>query len=58
MKRTYIAPSAIRIELATEGMMAQSLGWSSSETVTDESNVLSTERNGWSADNWNGADED
>ena len=47
MKRTYIAPSAIRIELATEGMMAQSLGWSSSETVTDESNVLSTERNGW-----------
>ncbi len=57
MKKTYIAPTAVQIDFVTEGMMAQSIGYSSTETVTDENNVLSNSK-GWSSDNWSAADED
>ncbi len=34
MKKTYIVPCSIAINFVTEGMMAQSLGVSSDETMT------------------------
>ncbi len=57
MKQIYTAPSAVRIQLVTEGMMAQSLQYSKTETVSDESNVLSNGKS-WSSDDWTGVDED
>lgn len=59
MKKTYITPSATLIRLTTEGMMAQSLDYSTSDTehVTEEGNILSTGK-GWSSDNWTSTDED
>lgn len=57
MKKTYIAPTAVQINFVTEGMMAQSIGYSSTETVTNEADVLSNGK-GWSSDNWTAADED
>lgn len=57
MKKTYIAPTAVQINFVTEGMMAQSIGYSNTETVTNEADVLSNGK-GWSSDNWTAADED
>ena len=57
MKKTYIAPTAVQINFVTEGMMAQSIGYSKTETVTNEADVLSNEK-GWSSDNWTAADAD
>lgn len=57
MKKTYIAPTAVQINFVTEGMMAQSIGYSNTETVTNEADVLSNGK-GWSSDNWSAADED
>ena len=57
MKKTYIAPTAVQINFVTEGMMAQSIGYSNTETVTNEADVLSNSK-GWSSDNWTAADED
>lgn len=59
MKKTYIAPSAVAINLVAEGMMAASttkIGYNSDETVSNETNVLSNDK-AWSSDNWS-ADED
>lgn len=51
MKKFYTAPSAVCIQLVTEGMMAQSLDYSKNETVSDENSVLSNGKS-WSSDDW------
>ena len=58
MKKTYISPEAQAITFYTESLMTTtSLMQNDSEELGGGS-ALSTERNGWSADNWTGADED
>lgn len=57
MKKTYIIPQALIVDIMSEGMMAASLSIGSTdsegstEKITDDSQWLSN-RNGWSSNNW------
>lgn len=58
MKKTYNAPSAVAINLVTEGMMAASnekIKYSD-ESVSNENQILSNGK-AWDSDSWS-ADED
>ncbi len=57
MKKQYITPSTQAVELLAEGMMAVSLQYGGSTTVSNESDVLSNER-AWSSSNWTGDGEE
>ncbi len=57
MKKQYITPSAQTVELLAQGMMALSMKYEDTTTVTEESKVLSNEK-GWDSSNWTATDED
>lgn len=57
MKKQYTAPTAQKITLLVEGMMAASLNYTGNETVTSESSVLSNQ-SGWNSDSWTGVEEE
>lgn len=46
MKKTYIVPCSIAINFVTEGMMSQSLGVSSDETMTSGDFLSNKRQNG------------
>lgn len=48
MKKTYIIPSAIEMDFATENIIATSLPVGGDTTPTP----FSKKRSGWSSDNW------
>lgn len=58
MKKTYLAPSAVAINMIAEGMMAASgrLQSTSEEKITNENQILSNQQN-WEHPIW-GANED
>lgn len=58
MKKTYLAPSAVAINMIAEGMMAASrtLQSTSGEKITNEDQILSNQQN-WEHPIW-GANED
>lgn len=58
MKKTYLAPSAVVINMIAEGMMAASgtLQSTSEEKITNEDQILSNQQN-WEHPIW-GANED
>ncbi len=58
MKKTYLAPSAVAINMIAEGMMAASrtVQSTSEEKITDENQILSNQQN-WEHPIW-GANED
>lgn len=58
MKKTYLAPSAVVINMIAEGMMAASgtLQSTSEEKITNENQILSNQQN-WEHPIW-GANED
>lgn len=58
MKKTYLAPSAVVINMIAEGMMAasRSLQSTSEEKITNEDQILSNQQN-WEHPIW-GANED
>lgn len=58
MKKTYLAPSVVSINMIAEGMMAASgrLQSTSEEKITNENQILSNQQN-WEHPIW-GANED
>lgn len=58
MKKTYISPEAQAITFYTESLMTTTSLIQTDGEELGGGSALSTERNGWSADNWTGADED
>lgn len=58
MKKTYLAPSVVAINMIAEGMMAASrtVQSTSEEKITDENQILSNQQN-WEHPIW-GANED
>lgn len=58
MKKTYLAPSAVVINMIAEGMMAASrtVQSTSEEKITNENQILSNQQN-WEHPIW-GANED
>lgn len=53
MKHSYIKPRATFIQLAVEGMIAESLTY---DTTAEQKNEMLSSEKAWSSDNWTDAD--
>ena len=53
MKKTYIAPAATALRMQTTQVLAGSMKYGGTNTINDESGVLS-DGLGWNSDDWSG----
>lgn len=61
MKKAYSAPQTVQINIATENMLALSMGIdykNPTETGNDDRVDQWSQKKGWSSDNWSGSGEE